>query len=64
MANTVIQVLRTSVGGRIPTTTNMPSAGMLALNMGDKLLYGSNSTAVFVMNNSWPDIPHAFYGGV
>jgi len=64
MANTVMQVIRSSVAGRIPTTSNIPNAGTLALNMPDKLLFTTNSTAVFPINNSWPDIPHAFYGGI
>ena len=46
MAGNLIQVKRTSVPGRVPTTSNL-TTGELALNMADGILYSSNGTQVF-----------------
>jgi hypothetical protein len=46
MASNQIQIKRTSVPGRVPTTTNL-STGELALNMADGILYSSNGSFVF-----------------
>lgn len=52
MANTKIQIKRTSVSGRSPNTTNVANGsyidtGELALNFTDKILYSSNGSASF-----------------
>ena len=46
MADNLIQIKRTSVSGRVPTTSNL-STGELALNMADGIIYSSNGTVVF-----------------
>tara|TARA_Y100000114_G_scaffold48779_1_gene44415 strand:- start:3777 stop:4382 length:606 start_codon:yes stop_codon:yes gene_type:complete len=62
----VIKIKRTSVSGNLPTTGNL-STGELALNIPDKRLYTSNSTAVLEIGsnpstlsvNSAYSFPHA-----
>lgn len=56
MANNIVQVKRTSVSGRTPNTTGSYatnsqyiSAGELALNMSDGILYSSNGSAVITI---------------
>ena len=46
MAGNLIQVKRTSVSGRAPTTSNL-NTGELALNMADGILYSSDGSRVF-----------------
>jgi len=46
MADNLIQVKRTSVSGRAPTTFNL-NTGELALNMADGILYSSDGSKVF-----------------
>lgn len=48
MANNLIQVKRTSVSGRAPTTSILQT-GELALNMADGILYSSNGTNIFAI---------------
>jgi len=45
-ADNLIQVKRTAVSGRVPSTTNL-NTGELALNMADGILYSSNGTYIF-----------------
>jgi len=42
----LIQVKRTSVSGRVPSTSNL-NTGELALNMADGILYSSDGSKVF-----------------
>jgi len=50
MANTVMQVLRTTTAGKVPNTVNLPNAGQLALNMADQVLYSRDTgTNIFVI---------------
>jgi hypothetical protein len=46
MANTTIQLKRSSVAGKQPNTSTL-STGELALNLTDKKLYSSNGTGIF-----------------
>ena len=46
-SNNLIQIKRTSVSGRAPTTTTLPNPGELALNMADGILYSGNGSVVF-----------------
>lgn len=59
MANTVLQVFRTSVAGRQPNTTvstnsQYINAGGLALNMPDQILYTSNGSTLIVVGANAP----------
>ena len=62
----VIKIKRTSVSGRVPTTSGLDT-GELALNIPDKRLYTSNSTAILEIGsnpstlsvNSAYSFPHA-----
>ena len=47
MANSVIQLKRTSVSGRAANSTTLPNPGELALNMADGILYSTNGSFVF-----------------
>ena len=47
MANTIVQLKRTSVSGRAANTTTLTNPGELALNMTDGILYSTNGTVVF-----------------
>ena len=47
----VIKIKRTSVSGNLPTTSNL-STGELALNIPDKRLYTSNSSAVLEIGSN------------
>ena len=54
MANNTIQVKRTSTSGRTPNTTNSSntqyiSAGELALNMTDQIMYTSNGSTLIAI---------------
>ena len=54
MANTKIQIKRTTVSGRTPNTTNAANtqyiaAGELALNLTDGILYSSNGTGLITI---------------
>ena len=46
MAGNLIQIKRTSVPGRVPTTSNL-TTGELALNMADGILYSTDGARVF-----------------
>ena len=46
MANTTIQLRRSSVAGKLPNTSTL-SIGELGLNLTDKKLYSSNGSAIF-----------------
>ena len=64
MANTVIAVLRTSTSGRVPTVGATFSAGVLALNMPDQVLYTTNGSVVFPVGGYQPQATaHFLYGG-
>lgn len=56
MANNTIKIKRTSVAGRVPNTAGL-TAGELAVNMTDRILYSSNGTFVFEIGanntNAW-----------
>lgn len=59
MANNIVQVKRTSTSGRTPNTTGSYatnsqyiSAGELALNMADGILYSSNGSAVIAIGSN------------
>ena len=47
----VIKIKRTSISGNLPTTSNL-STGELALNIPDKRLYTSNSSAVLEIGSN------------
>lgn len=47
MANTVIQILRTSVAGRAANTTTLPNPGQIAVNMTDQIMYSTNGSVIF-----------------
>jgi len=49
MANTLIQLKRSAVAGKVPNTTTL-STGELALNLTDKKLFSSDGTNIFEMN--------------
>jgi len=53
MANTVIKLRRSSVGGKVPNTSTL-SIGELGLNLTDKILYSSDGSTIFEIgaNNS------------
>lgn len=46
MANTVFQLRRSSVAGKVPTTSSL-SIGELGLNMTDRILYSSDGSNIF-----------------
>lgn len=46
MANNLFQIKRTTVSGRVPTTTNL-NTGELAINLTDRIMYSSDGTEVF-----------------
>ena len=48
MANTKIQLKRSSVAGKIPTTSDI-SIGELGLNLTDRILYSSDGTNIFAV---------------
>lgn len=57
MANTKIQIKRTSVSGRTPNTTDPANsqyidAGEFALNLADGILYSSNGTSLITIGSS------------
>jgi len=57
MANTKIQIKRTSVSGRTPNTTNSSNgayidAGEFAVNLADKKLFSSNGSASFEVGSN------------
>lgn len=59
MANTVVQLRRSSVAGRQPNTTSSANsqyinAGELGLNMTDRLLYTSDGTNLFIIGANTP----------
>jgi hypothetical protein len=61
MANTIIQVKRTSTAGRTPNTTNSANsqyipAGGLALNMTDQILYSSDGTNLISIGANQPSL--------
>ena len=47
MANTLIQIKRTSVSGRAANSTTLTNPGELALNMTDGIMYSTNGSTVF-----------------
>jgi hypothetical protein len=46
MANNLIQLKRSSVPGRVPTTENL-TTGEIAVNLSDKIMYSSDGAGVF-----------------
>ncbi|MDR3502862.1 MAG: hypothetical protein P4L79_09790 [Legionella sp.] len=65
MANTLIQVLRTSVSGRAANTSTLTSPGQLALNMPDGILYSTNGSVVFEIgaNNTNVNVSNTIFIG-
>ena len=49
MANNLMQMLRTSVPGRIPNTTTMPNPGTFGINMADQIVYSTDGSAYFAI---------------
>lgn len=49
MANNIMQILRTSVSGRVANTTTLPNAGQLAMNMTDGIMYSTNGSVIFAI---------------
>jgi hypothetical protein len=47
MANSTIQIKRTSVAGRAANSTTLPNPGELAINMADRIMYSTNGTSIF-----------------
>lgn len=51
MANNLIQIKRTTVSGRVPTTTNL-NTGELAINLTDGIMYSSDGIDVFEIGSN------------
>jgi hypothetical protein len=47
MANTVVQIKRTSVSGRAANDTTLTNVGELGLNLPDGIMYSTNGTVIF-----------------
>ena len=65
MANTRIQIRRSSTAGKIPATSDI-QLGELGLNMTDQRLYSSNGTVIFVLGITALNMStsHQIYGGI